>query len=142
MCYLAIRSHNLKYRMETSSWPENLPSNRIKAIQELTKGEALADNLRELLRQPDKIESDIKLVNGVVEQILEMFDNTISILSPSNILEGIHHNPTNVVRSLSSCDDLKSEGSSESIKTVIPLKTKRGCYKRRYIFCNVIFLLA
>lgn len=110
--------------MESSSWPENLPSNRIKAIQELTQGQQLTNKLREMLGQPHKTESDIKSIDGVVIEILGTFDNTLSILSSSNIKE-------NDMRSPSSWDDHKSEDSGESVKTEIPIKRKRGCYKRR-----------
>ncbi|KAF5785382.1 putative transcription factor WRKY family [Helianthus annuus] len=118
--------------MESSTWPESLPSNRIKAIQELTKGQVLTNKLREMLDRPEKIESDIDSVNDVVVQILGMFDNTLSILSPSN-LNGIPHNPTNDVRTPNISDDQKSEVSEESVKNMISVKPKRGCYKRRKI---------
>ncbi|KAI3805833.1 hypothetical protein L1987_21720 [Smallanthus sonchifolius] len=83
-----------------------------------------------MLDRPEKIESDLKSVNSVVVQILGMFDNTLSILSSSNLNE-IPHSPINDVKSPSSWDDQKSEDSGESIKTKKPVKTKRGCYKRR-----------
>ncbi|KAK9067770.1 hypothetical protein SSX86_011881 [Deinandra increscens subsp. villosa] len=56
----------------SSSWPENLPSSRIKAIQELTKGQILTNRLRELLDRPKQIESDSKSVNVVVDKILKI----------------------------------------------------------------------
>ncbi|KAI3805830.1 hypothetical protein L1987_21717 [Smallanthus sonchifolius] len=112
--------------MESSSWPESLPSRRIKAIQELTKGEIITKKLHAMIGRPENIESDLKL------QILGMFENTLQILGSSNINK-TPHNPTNDhVRSPSSKDDQKSEDSAESINTKIPLKTKRGCYKRRF----------
>ncbi|KAI7748207.1 hypothetical protein M8C21_002916 [Ambrosia artemisiifolia] len=118
--------------MESSTnWPESLPSNRIKAIQELTNGQVLTNKLREMLGQPENIKADIESVNGVVAQILGMFDNTLSILSPSN-LNGIPHNPNNdVITTPNISDDQKSVVSDESVKTMMPVKTKRGCYKRR-----------
>lgn len=114
--------------MESSTWPDNLPSNRIKAIQELTQGKHLTIKLRELLEQPEK--SDRKSIDGVVVQILGMFENTISAInSSSNETSAIP--TTGDTRSPSSWDDQKSEDSSESVKTITPRKTKRGCYKRR-----------
>ncbi|GKC01377.1 hypothetical protein Tco_0987513 [Tanacetum coccineum] len=117
--------------MESSStWPDNLLSNRsIKAIQELTQGKHLTVKLRELLEQPEKTESDRKSIDGVVAQILGMFENTLSALnSSSNETSCIP--TTGDTRSPSSWDDQKSEDSSESVKTITPRKTKRGCYKR------------
>ncbi|KAJ0695981.1 putative transcription factor WRKY family [Helianthus annuus] len=119
--------------MESSSWPESLRTNRIKAIQELTKGQVLTNNLREMLDQPEKIESDIKSVNGVVAQILGMFDNTLSIMDSSNLISE-PHNPINDLRPPNIKDDQKpkvSEVSDESIKTKTLRKTKRGCYNKR-----------
>ncbi|GJZ63369.1 hypothetical protein Tco_0619790 [Tanacetum coccineum] len=60
--------------MESSSWPGSLPCNRIKAIQELTRGQQLTNKLREMLiGQQEKIESDLKLVDGVVAEILNSY---------------------------------------------------------------------
>lgn len=110
----------------TCNWPGSLASSRMKAIQELTKGQLLTIKLCELLDRPEKIESDLETVNDVAVQILGTFENTLSILSSSN--------QTNYnVRSSCIWDDQTSEDSSESIKTLIPVKTRRGCYKRRYI---------
>ncbi|KAI3819146.1 hypothetical protein L1987_12970 [Smallanthus sonchifolius] len=116
--------------METSSWLESLPSNRIKAIQELTQGRILIDKLREMLDQPVKIESGLK--SGTTVQVLRMFENTLSILSPSSskfnrIPDNRHHD----MSSSNNWDDQRSKDSMESVKTVVPVKTKRGCYKRK-----------
>lgn len=125
----------------TCNWPGSLASSRIKAIQELTKGQTLTNKLRKWLDQPEKIESNIESVNGVAVQILGMFENTLSIMNSSN-LNGSSYNQTNNVRSLStSWDDQKSVDSHESIKTMIPVKTKRGCYKRRYVRTWLYFSL-
>ncbi|XP_076929382.1 putative WRKY transcription factor 70 [Bidens hawaiensis] len=110
--------------------PESLPSNRLKAIQELTKGQILTNKLREMIGRPEKIESDLKSVNGIVVHILGVFDNTLSILTTTNP-NGIPSSPTNDVSAPTIWDDQKSEDSNESIKTRAPIKTKRGCYKRR-----------
>ncbi|KAJ0520650.1 hypothetical protein HanIR_Chr10g0461711 [Helianthus annuus] len=121
--------------MESSTWPESLPSNRIKAIQELTKGQVLTNKLREMLDRPEKIKSDIDSVNDVVVRILGMFDNTLSILSPS-ILIGIPHNPINDVRSPNISDDQKSEVSDESVKNMIPEKTKKRMLQKKKNWFN------
>nr|XP_043637060.1 probable WRKY transcription factor 70 [Erigeron canadensis] len=117
--------------MESSSWPKSLSSNRMKAIQELTQGQKLTNKLREMLEQPGKIEADLMLVDGVVGQILGMFDNTLSILNSSSSNE-TSRIPTLERRSPNSWNDDKSEDSRESVKTpTTPVRAKRGCYKRR-----------
>nr|AHC54616.1 WRKY11 [Chrysanthemum x morifolium] len=59
-----------------------------------------------------------------------MFENTLSALNSSSIeTSGIP--TTGDTGSPRSWDDQKSEDSSESVKTLTPRKTKRGCYKRR-----------
>ncbi|KAI3759957.1 hypothetical protein L1987_50344 [Smallanthus sonchifolius] len=136
VCYLSIASQETKllYRMEHFSWPESLPNTRIKAIQELTKGRILIDNLSEMVGQPENIESDIQSVNGLVVRISGMFENTLSILS-STSLNGILHNPTSDMRSPDSWYYQKSKDSDESINITTTImtavKTKRGCHKRR-----------
>ncbi|XP_076937118.1 putative WRKY transcription factor 70 [Bidens hawaiensis] len=116
--------------MESTSWPESLQTNRIKAIQELTKGQNLRNKLGEMIGCQKKIESDLKLVNGVTLQILGMFDNTLSILQSSDLNE-IPHYPTNDARSQISWSEQKPKDSAESNKTMKPKKTKGGCYIRR-----------
>ncbi|GJV08608.1 probable WRKY transcription factor 70 [Tanacetum coccineum] len=118
--------------MESSSWPagSNLPCNRIKAIQELTRGKQLTNTLREMLGpQQEKIdESDhLKLADTVVA----MFDNTLSILSNSYTFnEKPHDIQTHDQRFKSSTVDDHDSGESEK-STVRSVKIKRGCYKRR-----------
>ncbi|KAI3677788.1 hypothetical protein L6452_37058 [Arctium lappa] len=115
--------------MESSSWPQSLPSNRIKAIQELTQGQPLINKLRDM--RPEEIESDLRSIDGVVGQILGMFDNTLSILSSSSFTE-IPYIPTGDIKSSGSWDGQTSmENHDETVKIVTPVKTKRGCYKRR-----------
>ncbi|KAK9070006.1 hypothetical protein SSX86_010404 [Deinandra increscens subsp. villosa] len=87
----------------SSSWPESSPINRIKAIQELTQGQIYTNRLHEMIGQSETIESKLELV-----------DHTLVIsTSPNN------------------WDDQTSEDSIESVKSMIPVKTRRGCYKRR-----------
>ncbi|KVH95032.1 DNA-binding WRKY [Cynara cardunculus var. scolymus] len=66
--------------MESPTWPESLPINRKKAIQELTQGQEWTDRLREILQRSENIEADPTSLDGIVEQILGMFDNTLSII--------------------------------------------------------------
>lgn len=120
--------------MEPFSWPESLPSNRIKAFQELTKGRILTTKLNEMANHPENIESDIKSDDGAVVQISEIFRNTLSILSSTN-LPGTFHHPTNDVGFPRSGNiHKKSKDFRKSIKILRSVKTKRGCYKRRYAF--------
>ncbi|PWA55414.1 WRKY domain-containing protein [Artemisia annua] len=115
--------------MESSSWPGTLSCKRLKAIQELTRGQQLTNKLREMLGQQEKIESDLMLVDGVVAEILGMFDNTLSILNSYTFNEKPHIQ-THDMRFQSSVDDQQSHDSGESEKSVRPVKNKRGCYKR------------
>ncbi|KAJ9544815.1 hypothetical protein OSB04_024522 [Centaurea solstitialis] len=114
--------------MESSSWPLSLPSNRIKAIQELSQGQPLIKKLRDM--KPEEIESDLTSVDGVVGQILGMFDNTLSILSSPSFTE-VPYVPTGDMQSSGSWDGQTSEDRDETVKIAAPVKTKRGCYKRR-----------
>ncbi|PWA52221.1 WRKY domain-containing protein [Artemisia annua] len=117
--------------MESYYQPGCLPSNRIKAIQELTEGQQLANKLREMLGQPEKVECDCKSVDSIAVQILGMFDNTLSILNsysfneyPDILTEATRYNT-------SSLDYQKSQNCGENAKFVRSEKNKRGCYKRR-----------
>lgn len=112
--------------METSCLPESLPSNSMKAIQELTQSQHLINKLQEMLDRPKKIESDPILVDDV-GKIIGMFDNTISILNFSTF----NDIRTDDMKSTSRWDDQKLEDSGESAEKLSP-KAKRGCYKRRY----------
>ncbi|KAM0000147.1 putative WRKY transcription factor, plant [Helianthus debilis subsp. tardiflorus] len=116
--------------MESSSWPESLQSNRIKAIQELKDGHILTDKLREVHGRPGKIESDLEAVNNVVIQILGMFDSTLSILRSSS-LNGSHHNP-NDMRFINDWDAKKPGDFAERTKTTTRLNTKIRWKKNRY----------
>ncbi|XP_071738425.1 probable WRKY transcription factor 70 [Rutidosis leptorrhynchoides] len=111
--------------MESSSWSENLPSTRIKAIQELTQGQHLTHKLREMLVKPEKMDS----VDGVVEKILDTFDSTLSIVSSTSFNINDDHIPSirtdDVKPSSSNLDDPKSKDAGQSVKA------KRGCYQRR-----------
>ncbi|KAJ0695978.1 putative transcription factor WRKY family [Helianthus annuus] len=112
------------------SWPESLPSRRTKALQELRNGKVFVDKLQEMLGRPEKIEFDLQSDNGVVVQMMGMFDNALSVYHSSN-LNGNPHNPTNNVRSPRSWDDQKAKDYGKSNRIVTPVKTKRGCYNRR-----------
>ncbi|XP_076895964.1 WRKY DNA-binding transcription factor 70-like [Bidens hawaiensis] len=126
--------------MEYTSWRESFPSNRIKAIQELIQGQALIDCIQEIRGQPENNESSLKSVDTTLVQIIKMFDKTRSILNST--LPNFNVIPQNRtydhISSPNNLDDIKSEDSMESV--VIPVKTKRGCYKRRKsssVFTNV-----
>ncbi|PWA58191.1 WRKY domain-containing protein [Artemisia annua] len=128
---LDLKLTNIAMEMESSSWTGSLSCKRLKAIQELTRGQQLTNKLREMLRQQEKIESDLMLVDGVVAEILGMFDNTLSILNSYTFNEKPHIQ-THDMRFQSSVDDQQSHDSGESEKSVRPVKNKRGCYKRGY----------
>ncbi|KAJ0650958.1 putative transcription factor WRKY family [Helianthus annuus] len=118
--------------MESPSWPESLPSNRIKAMQELTQGQVLMNKLQEMLGQPEKIEFGYNSVDDTLVQIVGMFNKTLSILSSNS--PNFNMTPQNRTHDMSSpnnWDDQRSENFIESVKTVMPIKTKRGCHKRR-----------
>ncbi|PWA44385.1 DNA-binding WRKY [Artemisia annua] len=115
--------------METPTWPESLPSNRIQAIQELIQGQELVSNLYEMLWRP-KIESDPILEDGVVVQILGMFENTLSVMrSCSSIDPQLRHLPKDF-HSSGGSDGTISKDSDESQSTLKPGKIRRGCDNR------------
>lgn len=117
--------------MESTTWPESLPSNRIKAIHELTQGQDLTNNLWEMLQWPRKIECDPSYENDVVVQIVAMFENTLSILGSCTSNQHLHQIPTTDLSTSYSSDEQKSENLCKSVGTIIPTKLKKGCYKRR-----------
>ncbi|KAI3677782.1 hypothetical protein L6452_37052 [Arctium lappa] len=161
--------------METPTWSESLPINRKKAIHELTQGQEWTDKLRQILQRSDHIESDPTSLDGVVDRILGMFDNTLSIMGSSSFNQPFQL-PTNYLQSTCSIDEQKSSKpddgflfqssylhslcslddqesrkfnetfplqasylesfhksrkSDKNSRMVIPVKIKRGCYKRK-----------
>lgn len=119
--------------MEPSSWPESLPSKRIKAIQHLTQGQQLTTKLREMLKQSEKIVSNRISVDDVLLQISEMFDSTLKIISFCNFSEIPRTTGTDDMRSLGNSGYQNEKHTYENVQTLKPLKPKRGCHKRRYI---------
>lgn len=115
--------------MESSSWPESLPSNRIQAIQTLTEGQEMINILCEMLLWPNEIDSG-PISDGLVVRIQGMFENTLSIMSSCSSNESIQLMKSDV-HSPCSSDEEKSK-YSDIHKTITPAK-KRGCYKRRYV---------
>nr|XP_043637710.1 probable WRKY transcription factor 70 [Erigeron canadensis] len=117
--------------MESTSWPEILPSNRIQAIQELTQGQESINILQEMLWWPKTDVSNFIQEDGLVVQVLGMFENALSIMSscPSN--EVVQLTTRDVDHSLCSSDEQKSKSSNENLETTKPEKNKKGCYKRR-----------
>nr|XP_043637664.1 probable WRKY transcription factor 70 [Erigeron canadensis] len=113
--------------MESPKWPESLPSNRKKAIHELVQGQEWTEKLREVLGWSDTSNNpDPKSIDGLLVQILGMFESTLSIM-------GCNEQPPLPSTGLHAFHSPKSEKFDESHHgtTVIPVKTKRGCYKRR-----------
>ena len=118
--------------MESPSWPESLPDNRLKAIQELTQGQDWTTKLQEVLWQPEKMESDSTSIDGVVVQILMMFEKTISIMGSCSFKNEALELPMCDFHSSVSSDTLKLEKYNDSPKTVIPVTIKKRSAKRRY----------
>ncbi|CAL5351622.1 unnamed protein product [Camellia sinensis] len=108
-----------------SSSPENLSSDRKKAIKELVRGRELTNQLltRLVLGKPHAGEF---AADELVVKIMGSFSETIMI-----ILNGSGATIDEAVGSPSS-DGRKSEDSGESSKCTPPaMKDRRGCYKRR-----------
>lgn len=120
--------------MESTTWPEDIPSNPIKALHELNKGQEPTDKLRKVLQWSQK--KDTTSIDGVVVQMLTIFENTLSIMGYCDSNEPLKL-PTSDLHSSCSSDGRKSEDHSP--RTVIPVKVKRGCYKRRY-YITTLFL--
>ncbi|XP_071717575.1 probable WRKY transcription factor 70 [Rutidosis leptorrhynchoides] len=119
--------------MESPTWPEILPSNRIKMIQALTRGEEWTNKLRELLRSGEIDPNSSISIDDVVVQVMRMFENTLSIMgSNCNLINEPPRLPTNDLHSSCYSDVRKSEISDEiSPRSITPVKMKRGCYTRR-----------
>ncbi|CAK9144457.1 unnamed protein product [Ilex paraguariensis] len=116
--------------MESSSWPENLPTDRKKAVEKLIRGREFANQLRDMLTKPFQEEADGSSVSDAGELIVKImgsFTDTLSILTCTESDEVSQLPPNN---NHPSWDALKSEDSSESCKTSAT-KDRRGCYKRR-----------
>ncbi|GKA77166.1 DNA-binding WRKY transcription factor, partial [Tanacetum coccineum] len=116
--------------METPTWPESVPSNRIQAIQELIQGQELVNNLYEMLLRP-KIESDPMLEDGVVVQILGMFENTLSVMRSCSSVDPQRRHLPKDFNSLCGSDGTISKDSDENQITLKPGKIRKGCDNRR-----------
>ncbi|GJR62890.1 probable WRKY transcription factor 70 [Tanacetum coccineum] len=116
--------------MESSIWPESVPSNNIQAIQALTEGQEMINILCEMLFRPKKIDSTGPISeDGLVVRIQGMFENTLSIMSSCSSNESIQL-MTSDVHSPCSSDEEKLK-YSDIHKTITPAKIKRGrCYKK------------
>nr|XP_043637178.1 probable WRKY transcription factor 70 isoform X2 [Erigeron canadensis] len=78
--------------MESPTLPESFSNRNHQAIQELIQGQESINNLTDLLCKPQKIEpSPILDEDGVVARILEIFENTLSIIKHSScVSDGMH----------------------------------------------------
>ncbi|CAH1446067.1 unnamed protein product [Lactuca virosa] len=115
---------------QTATWPESLPSNRIKAFHELIQSQELTNNLREMLQWPRKIECDPTYEDGLVMQIIAMFKNTLLILGSCTSNQHLEIPTSDMCLSYSS-DGQKFENSGKNEGNIIPAKRKKGCHKRR-----------
>ncbi|KAF8041745.1 hypothetical protein BT93_A0372 [Corymbia citriodora subsp. variegata] len=104
--------------MERPSWPENLPATRKHAVEELLRGQEYAKKLQDLFSAKGH---PTLTAEGLVDNVLRSFDNTLSLLSGAD--------PDEVSQvPVKAC--VKSEDSEESSKTSVA-RDRRGCYKRR-----------
>lgn len=126
--------------MERSSRPENLPSARKHAVEELLRGQESAKQLRDLFMKVFSQAAAAAAAGGddggdgdggarhpasaedLVVKVLRSFDNTLSLLSRAE--------PDEVSQVPVRACAVKSEDSEESSKTSVP-RDRRGCYKRR-----------
>nr|XP_043637176.1 probable WRKY transcription factor 70 [Erigeron canadensis] len=114
--------------MASSSWPDSLPSKRIKVIEYLVQGQKLTNRLLGMLRQSEKsMSNDQTSVDDVAVQILKMFDSTLAILSSCTFNEI----PRGETKYLSNSNAQNTEHTDESVQIITPVKPKRGCHKRR-----------
>ncbi|KAL2500318.1 putative WRKY transcription factor 70 [Forsythia ovata] len=98
-------------------------SGRKRVIDELTRGRELIDHLRIMLNGGGGGALEQPLAEGLVDKILDTFNESLSILSSTESDEVSQVPAMNF-------DGRKSEGSGESCKTSLP-KDRRGRYKRR-----------
>ncbi|KAF2287986.1 hypothetical protein GH714_003733 [Hevea brasiliensis] len=112
-----------------SCWPEHLPSDRKKAIDELMKGREFANQLKAVLC--DSIGEDGSMpAEDLVVKILNSFTSTLSILNRAETDE-VSQFPASTHVGSPCWDGRKSEDSGESSKSTSTRKDRRGCYKRR-----------
>ncbi|GJR34104.1 probable WRKY transcription factor 70 [Tanacetum coccineum] len=117
--------------MESPNSSESMPSNRIKGTEKLTHGQQSTYKLQDALQSSEVTEPEDTSIDDVWVQILEMFENnTLSVMGSSTFNE-LPQLPRSGLHSYSTLDARKIEISNESPKSVIPVKMKRGCYKRR-----------
>lgn len=116
-------SLSLSAKMECS-WPESLPSNSKRAIEELIQGRQFAQKLRSLFSNSpgDGFDGSVP-AKDLVAKILSSFTNTLSILSSGD--------PNEVSPLRPNTHGVKPESSEESCRSISTLKDRRGCYKRR-----------
>nr|GEU57514.1 probable WRKY transcription factor 70 [Tanacetum cinerariifolium] len=84
----ALVVDNVRRRdMESSSWPESVPSNRIQAIQALTEGQEMINTLCEMLLRPKKIDSTGPISeDGLVEKL--KYSDIHKTITPAKIKRG------------------------------------------------------
>ncbi|KAJ0088028.1 hypothetical protein Patl1_31559 [Pistacia atlantica] len=124
--------------MESSSWPDHLPSDRRRAIDELVKGRDLTLKLRDLVHNNNNNNNNTNaaissLNQDLVLNILKSFTNCLSILKRSyGESDEVSQVPTDPTHFTWDADvAVKSEDSEGSSKTTPTIKDRRGCYKRR-----------
>ncbi|KAF2306632.1 hypothetical protein GH714_019928 [Hevea brasiliensis] len=111
-----------------SLWPETLLYNRRKAIEQLTRGQEYANQLKAIFSE--SIGDDGSVGEDLVTKILNSFMSSLSILNGVESDE-VSQLPASIHVGSPCCDGRKSEDSGESIRSTSTMKDRKGCYKRR-----------
>ncbi|KAJ6369295.1 hypothetical protein OIU78_001624 [Salix suchowensis] len=114
-----------------SSWHENLPSSRKKAMDELLRGQESAAQLKLVINQSIGFDESM-FVEDLVKKVMNSFSSVLYILNGGESDEVASQIP--LVGSPCWDDRKTSKDSGESTgKSAAELKVKdrRGCYKRR-----------
>ncbi|CAK7343544.1 unnamed protein product [Dovyalis caffra] len=116
-----------------SSWHENLPATRMKAIDELVRGQEIAKRLKLVMNRSTGADGYLS-AGDLVMEIMNSFNSTLSILKRGEFDEFVSQIPANTQMGSPCWDGRKSEDSGESGRSTtatLKVKDRRGCYKRR-----------
>ena len=117
------------------TWPESIPSNKKKAIEELVQGRDIANKLRSLLNKSagdnnnNNNNSKAAPAEDLVVKILNSFTNSLYILNSAESDEVSQIQANTHVTNWNGGP--KSSESSEETSRNTTHKDRRGCYKRR-----------
>ncbi|GJR62892.1 WRKY domain-containing protein [Tanacetum coccineum] len=120
--------------MEFSSWPESFSRNQIHEAfdQELIHYQQLSDTLSDLFCVSQNNEAELGTSYSGSNYASEVYANASSIMCNYNVnnISHVHKNTTCSSNSLDRLDDKKM------VKTVKPVKKKRGCYTRKNLWTS------